>query len=181
MTEDYREEKDTGFKYYTLVHSFCCPNRIKPLSKRRDVVRAATEFLKRPWRLCSWTNCVSVFGVVAVSLVRKKLSKFVAQQRGHFSTSWELKSVDRFIWFLDSLSPMPCLGLRIVPLKYSHASLFHSLAPCPAASTLDLSYSLLLSASPSQTAESWRKSHNLESCFATDSSSSGHSETPSIP
>lgn len=113
--------------------------------------------------------CLCVFGVVAVSLARTKLLfKFVAQQRGHFSISWELRSVDLFIWFLDSLGPMLYLEPVNAHLKHSHTSLFHSLTAWSVASTLDHSCSMLFFCSFFLSSWGWRKSHNLESCIATD-------------
>lgn len=91
----------------------------------------------------------------------KLLSKVVAQQRGHFFISWELMSVDLFLWSLDAFGPMPCLGQTIVHLKYSHSNPLHSLAPCPV-STLDHSYSVPFSASPSQKSWGWKKNDIIQ-------------------
>ena len=111
--------------------------------------------------------CLCVFGVVAVSLVRTKLLfKFVAQQRGHFSISWELRCVDLFIWFLDSQSHALLGTSNCSSETLSYQSLPF---PCSLAYSINsrsfLQYAFFCSFLSSW---GWRKSHNLESCTDTD-------------
>lgn len=171
-------------KYCTLAQVFLVFELDKDSAKMQRCGEGCHNcFGENAGNLLSPELCLCVWRGTKEAGYKKKsdLSKFVAQQRGHFSISWELKSIELFILFLDSLCPMSCLGLMTAPLKYPHTSLFHSFALFPGASTLDHSYSLLLSVPPSQTAEGYRTSHNLESCAVTNSSTTESSETPSVP